>query len=169
MMFQLKALGISKTVMLTGDSVDRAKKIADEVGVYEVNAELLPDQKLEKAEKLKEVGGLVYVGDGVNDAPVMKTADCAVSMGKLGSAAAVEASDLVLIADDLTALVCARKIAKKTRRIVVQNIVFSVAMKVFFMLLGVIGVLPLWLAVFADVGVMLLAVLNSLRMRLEIK
>jgi Cd2+/Zn2+-exporting ATPase len=99
----------------------------------------------------------------------MKTADCAVSMGKLGSAVAVEASDLVLIADDLTAIVSARKIAKKTRKIVVQNIVFSVAMKVFFMLLGVMGVLPLWLAVFADVGVMLLAVLNSLRMRLEIK
>lgn len=166
---KLKETGISRTVMLTGDGAERAKKIADEVGVYEVNAELLPDQKLEKAEELKSFGGLVYVGDGVNDAPVMKTADCAVSMGKLGSAVAVEASDLVLIADDLTAIVSARKIAKKTRKIVVQNIVFSVAMKVFFMLLGVMGVLPLWLAVFADVGVMLLAVLNSLRMRLEIK
>ncbi len=166
MLLGVKTVGIERTVMLTGDRLERAQKIANEVGMYEVNAELLPDEKLKKAEELKAFGGLVYVGDGINDAPVMKVADCAVSMGKLGSAAAVEASDLVLVSDNLTGLVSALKIAKKTRKIVVENIVFSVAMKVLFMALGTVGVLPLSLAVFADVGVMLLAVFNSLRMRL---
>ena len=151
--------------MLTGDQTKRAGKIANEVGVYELNAELLPDQKLQKAQSLKQTGTLVYVGDGVNDAPVMSIADCAVSMGKLGSAAAVEASDLVLVSDDLTALPRGVKIARKTRKIVVQNIVFSIAMKTAFMALGTLGVLPLSLAVFADVGVMLLAVGNSFRVK----
>ena len=108
----------------------------------------------------------MYVGDGINDAPVMMTADCAVSMGKLGSAAAIEASDFVLIADDLKVLPKCIKIARKTRSIVMQNIVFSIVMKTLFMALGACGILPLWLAVFADVGVMLLAVLNSFRVRI---
>ncbi len=161
----LKELGAARTIMLTGDQTKRAEKIAKEVGMYEFNAELLPDQKLKKAEQLKESGTLIYVGDGVNDAPVMSVADCAVSMGKLGSAAAVEASDLVLISDDLTALPRGVKIARKTRKIVVQNIVFSIVMKTAFMALGAIGLLPLSLAVFADVGVMLLAVGNSFRVK----
>ncbi len=161
----LSAQGISRLVMLTGDGAQRAWKIANEAGIYEVNAQLLPDQKLVRAEELKGQGKLIYVGDGVNDAPVMAAADCSVSMGKLGSAAAVEASDLVLIADDLRALPKAIKIARKTRAIVMQNIVFSLAIKLGFMGLGAFGVLPLWLAVFADVGVMLLAVLNSFRVR----
>lgn len=161
----LKNLGIKRTVMLTGDQTQRAEKIANTVGMYELNAGLLPDQKLKKAEELKENGTLVYVGDGVNDAPVMTVADCAVSMGKLGSAAAVEASDLVLVSDDLTALPRAVKIARKTRKIVIQNITFSIAMKTAFMVLGAFGVLPLSLAVFADVGVMLLAVCNSFRVK----
>ena len=118
-----------------------------------------------KYEELKKDGTLVYVGDGVNDAPVMAVADCAVSMGKLGSAAAVETSDLVLISDDLSALPRALHTAKKTRRIVMQNIIFSIVMKVAFMALGTMGILPLVAAVFADVGVMLLAVLNSFRVR----
>ena len=155
--------------MLTGDSRARAEKIADEVGMSEVNAQLLPDEKLEKAELLKKDGALLYVGDGINDAPVMAVADCSVSMGKLGSAAAVEASDLVLISDNLRAIPRCVRIARKTRKIVTENIAFSIAMKVAFMALGVAGVMPLWLAVFADVGVMLLAVLNSLRMRLKIR
>ena len=134
--------------------------------MYEVNAELLPDQKLKMAEALKKTGTLVYVGDGVNDAPVMAVADCAVSMGKLGSAAAVEASDLVLVSDDLGALPRALKIARKTRKIALQNIVFSIVMKTAFMALGLIGLLPLSLAVFADVGVMLLAVCNSFRVKI---
>lgn len=164
-MENLKEMGISRTVMLTGDQRKRAEEIANEVGVYELNAGLLPDEKLVQAEKLKKQGTLVYVGDGVNDAPVMAVADCAVSMGKLGSAVAVEASELVLISDDLSALPRALQIARKTRKIVVQNIVFSIVMKGLFMGFGVIGLLPLSLAVFADVGVMLLAVCNSLRVR----
>ena len=164
---ELKKLGIEELVILTGDNLSRANKMANEVGMVEVKAELLPGDKLKEAEKLKRKGILTYVGDGINDAPVMATADCAVSMGKLGSAAAVEASDLVLISDELTALPNAVKIARKTRLIVVQNILFSIVMKVAFMVLGILGILPLWLAVFADVGVMLLAVLNSFRVRLS--
>lgn len=162
---EMEKLGFERSVILTGDHETRARTIANEVGVKEVYAGLLPDEKLCKAEELKKDGALVYVGDGVNDAPVMTTADCAVSMGKLGSAAAVEASDMVLISDNLSALPKGVKIAKKTRKIVMQNIWFSIAMKVAFMSLGACGVLPLWLAVFADVGVMLLAVLNSFRVR----
>lgn len=162
----LKKLDVALAVMLTGDQTERAKKVANEVGVYEVNAELLPDQKLKMAEALKKTGTLAYVGDGVNDAPVMAVADCAVSMGKLGSAAAVEASDLVLVSDDLGALPRALKIARKTRKIALQNIVFSIVMKTAFMALGLIGLLPLSLAVFADVGVMLLAVCNSFRVKI---
>ncbi|MBQ8658698.1 MAG: cadmium-translocating P-type ATPase [Clostridia bacterium] len=166
---KLKKLGIERLIMLTGDNPARATKIANEVGVYEVNASLLPDEKLKKAEEIKKQNVLFYVGDGVNDAPVMTAADCSASMGSLGSAAAVEASDFVLISDNLGAIPKCIKIARKTRSIVKQNIVFSIFMKVAFMALGLAGVLPLWLAVFADVGVMLLAVLNSLRMRSKIK
>ncbi len=162
----LKKMGMRRLVMLTGDREERARKIADEVGVYELKSDLLPDQKLEYAEKLKKDGALIYVGDGVNDAPVMVTSDVAVSMGTLGSAAAIEASDMVLISDDLSALPKGVQIARKTRKIVLQNIVFSIIMKTLFMALGLVGVLPLWLAVFADVGVMLLAVFNSFRVRL---
>ncbi len=161
----LKNIGIKRCVMLTGDSRLRAEKIANEAGMDEVNAELLPDGKLRRAEELKKTGSLIYVGDGINDAPVMTAADCSVSMGKLGSASAIEASDLVLISDDLNALPQAVRIARKTRAIVMQNIVFSIVMKTAFMVLGAFGVLPLWLAVFADVGVMLLAVCNSFRVR----
>ena len=105
------------------------------------------------------------MGDGINDAPVMVTADCAVSMGKLGSAAAIDVSDMVLISDHLSALPKAVKIARRTHAVVLQNIVFSIVMKLGFMVLGAVGILPLWVAVFADVGVMLLAVLNSFRVR----
>lgn len=163
---EFKTLRFDRTVMLTGDRKARAEKIAQEVGIHEFYAELLPDEKLQKAEELKKQGGLIYIGDGINDAPVMMTADCAVSMGKLGSAAAIEASDFVLISDDLSGLPKCVRIARKTRSIVAQNIVFSIAMKTLFMGLGALGVLPLWLAVFADVGVMLLAVLNSFRVRI---
>ncbi|MBQ8230237.1 MAG: cadmium-translocating P-type ATPase [Clostridia bacterium] len=162
---ELKKLGFARSVMLTGDHEHRARAVAENAGVKEVYASLLPDEKLRKAEELKKDGVLVYVGDGINDAPVMMTADCAVSMGKLGSAAAVEASDMVLISDNLSALPKGVEIARKTRKIVMQNIWFSILMKAAFMALGACGVLPLWLAVFADVGVMLLAVLNSFRVR----
>ncbi len=161
----LRSLGITRTVMLTGDNRKRAESVAYEVGMYEVKADLLPADKLRAAEELKKDGALMYVGDGINDAPVMVAADCAVSMGKLGSAAAVEASDFVLISDNLQALPKVLKIARKTRKIVMQNIIFSIVMKVGFMALGALGILPLWLAVFADVGVMLIAVTNSFRVR----
>ncbi len=163
---QLKSLGITRSIMLTGDNKARAEKIANEVGTYEVKAELYPDDKLLIVEELKKKGKVVYVGDGINDAPVMTAADCAISMGKIGSAAAVEAADIVLVKDDLSGVVSAVKIARKTRRIVLQNLLFSIGMKVAFMALGAWGILPLWLAVFADVGVMLLAVLNALRVRI---
>ena len=161
----LKKLGIDRVVMLTGDNEQKARIVANEIGMYELKAKLLPDEKLEEAEYLKNFGALAYVGDGINDAPVMAASDCAVSLGKLGSAAAVEASDIVLIADDLRGLVTCVKTAKKTAGIVKQNIIFSICMKAVFMALGVAGALPLALAVFADVGVMLLAVCNSLRVR----
>ena len=165
----LKGLGVERVVMLTGDTESRAWRIANGLGIYEVNAELMPDKKLAVAEELKKDGALVYVGDGINDAPVMATSDCAISMGKLGSAAAVEASDLVLVSDKLSGVVKAVKTAKKTKRIVVENIVFSVVAKLVFMGFSLAGALPLSVAVLADVGVMLLAVLNSMRMRRRIK
>jgi Cd2+/Zn2+-exporting ATPase len=156
-------MGINHALMLTGDNQMRAEKIANAVGMYEVKAELLPDGKVREVEKLKKTGTLVYVGDGINDAPVMAASDCAVSMGKLGSAAAVEASDLVLISDSFSSLVNGFKTARKTRKIVIQNIVFSIVMKVAFMALSFFGVLDLWLAVFADVGVSVIAILNAMR------
>ena len=162
---QLKKQGISRLVMLTGDKAERAQTLAESVGIDEVFAGLLPEQKLAEAKRLRESGTLSYVGDGINDTPVMAEADCAFSMGKLGSSAAVETSNMVLVGDNLLALAQAVKIAKKTSKVVKQNIVFSIAMKVAFMALGAAGILPLWLAVFADVGVMLLAVANALRVK----
>lgn len=162
---QLKKQGVSRLVMLTGDKAERAQTLVESVGIDEVFAGLLPEQKLVEAKRLKESGALSYVGDGINDTPVMAEADCAFSMGKLGSSAAVETSNMVLVGDNLLALPQTVKIAKKTSRVVKQNIVFSIAMKVAFMALGAAGILPLWLAVFADVGVMLLAVANALRVK----
>ncbi len=169
-LYALKNAGIERCAVITGDNERRAQKVAQQLGMIdEVYAGLLPDEKVTTAEKLKEQGMLLYVGDGINDAPVMSVADCSVSMGKLGSGAAIEASDFVLISDSLTAIPTAVAIGKKTGKIVLQNIVFSITAKFIFMCLGVVGILPLALAVFSDVGVMLLAVLNSLRMRLPIQ
>ena len=162
---ELRALGIERIVMLTGDGNTRAESIAAEAGISETYSGLLPDEKLERAQELRREGPLMYIGDGINDAPVMAAADCSVSMGTLGSAAAVEASDLVLVSDRLTAIPECIRIARRTRRIVAQNIAFSIAMKTVFLAFGAAGCLPLWLAVFGDVGVMLLAVLNSMRVR----
>lgn len=163
---ELKKAGVAHTVMLTGDGCARAEEAVRGLPVDEVRAELLPEQKLECARELRKEGTLLYVGDGINDTPVMAESDIAVAMGALGSDAAIEASDLVLVSDSLSALPKAVKIAKKTRRIVVQNIVFSIGVKVALMIASLFGVIPLWLAVFGDVGVMLLAVLNSMRMRI---
>lgn len=160
----LKDSGISRAVMLTGDSKERAKAVAESVGIDECKASLLPDEKLKEAEKLKESGTLLYVGDGINDAPVMTVADCAVSMGKVGSDAAIEASDIVLVSDSLPLLPKGRKIAKGTRSIVKQNIVVSLLIKLAIMACDIaIPAFPLIVSVVADVGVMLLAVLNAMR------
>ncbi len=160
----LKEAGVEYTVMLTGDSSGRAENIAWKTGLDECMAGLLPNEKLEAAEKLKERGKLLYVGDGINDAPVMTTADCSVSMGKVGSDAAIEASDLVLISDKLSLIAKGRKIAKKTRSIMFENIIGSLVIKLAIMILALcISNFPLIIAIVADVGVMLFAVLNALR------
>lgn len=161
---QLRKLGVGTAVMLTGDSARRAEGVAQTVGLDGFKAGLLPDEKLEEAVRLKEKGGLIYVGDGINDAPVMTCADCAVSMGKVGSDAAIEASDVVLVSDNLGLLPKGKKIAKGTRRIVFQNIVGSLLIKFAIMALDIaIAGFPMMIAIFGDVGVMLLAVLNAMR------
>ena len=163
---QLKAQGVTYTAMLTGDGKERAEAVADAAGLDGCFSGLLPDEKLAEAEKLKQKGKLIYVGDGINDAPVMTAADCAVSMGKVGSDAAIEASDIVLVSDNLSSLPLGRKIAKGTRSIVLQNIIGSLAVKAVIMILSVAVpnyTLPLFVSVIADVGVMLVAVLNAMR------
>lgn len=166
---ELKKAGVARTAVLTGDTRERAKAALQGLNIDEICAELLPEQKPECAQELKEQGKLLYVGDGINDTPVMAESDISVSMGALGSDAAIEASDLVLATDSLSALPKAVKGAKKTRKIVTENIVSSIAIKVALMVLTLFGFIPLWAAVLGDVGVMLLAVLNSMRMRAKIK
>lgn len=161
---ELKSLGVNRAVMLTGDGAARAESVAEEVGLDGFNAGLLPDEKLEEAQKLKNTGGLIYVGDGINDAPVMTVANCSVSMGKVGSDAAIEASDIVLVSDNISLVPEAKRIAKRTRSIVFQNIAGSLIVKFALMILGIaVPGFPLIAAIFGDVGVMLLAVLNAMR------
>ncbi|MDO5325851.1 MAG: heavy metal translocating P-type ATPase [Clostridia bacterium] len=163
----LRGLGVKKTVMLTGDRERTAEAVGREVGMDEIYADLLPDGKMEKVEDLLrekgEKGALVFVGDGINDAPVLARADIGVAMGALGSDAAIEAADVVLMDDDPRKLPTAIRIARKTRVIVRQNVVFSLAVKILVMLLGVLHLAPLWAAVFADVGVCFIAILNAMR------
>lgn len=164
---ELLKVGVKKSVMLTGDGKERAEAVAKAVGLTDCAAQLLPDGKLEKAKALKEEGTLLYVGDGINDAPVMTVADCAVSMGKVGSDAAIEASDVVLVSDNLSLIPKGKRIASGTRRIVYENIVVSLLLKLAIMVLGVtVPAFPLIAAIFGDVGVMLLAVVNALRTHL---
>lgn len=165
----LKTTGISHISVLTGDTRARAEASLQGLGIDEICAELLPADKPKKAEELKAGGKLLYVGDGINDTPVMTVSDVSVAMGGLGSDAAVEASDFVLASDNLSALPRAVRGAKKTRKIVAENIAFSIAVKILLMVLSLFGFIPLWGAVLGDTGVMLLAVLNSMRMRLKIK
>ena len=163
----LKNIGVKKLVMLTGDSKAVGEKIGMDLGLDEVHAELLPDQKVEKLELLDKQkspkGKLIFVGDGINDAPVLARADVGVAMGGVGSDAAIEAADVVLMTDEPSKLVSAIKIAKRTRGIVWQNIIFAMAVKGIVLLLGAGGIATMWEAVFADVGVALLAVLNAMR------
>ena len=165
----LKKAGIGHISVLTGDTAQRAQASLSGLPVDEIHSGLLPAQKPECAEALKSRGRLMYVGDGINDTPVMAASDVSVAMGGLGSGAAVEASDFVLATDNLSALPKAVKASKKTRKIVAENIVFSIAVKVALMALSLFGWIPLWAAVLGDTGVMLLAVLNSMRMRAKIK
>ena len=164
---ELSDIGIKNTVMLTGDNTLLAKKISDELSINEVYAELLPTDKVAIVEqlmkKLTKNKKLVYVGDGINDAPVLARADVGVAMGALGSDSAIEAADIVLMDDDPIKLVKAVKLSKKCVRIVYQNIIFALFIKLVCLLLGAIGYTNMWWAIFADVGVMVLAVLNSIR------
>ncbi len=163
----LKNVGVSKVVMLTGDKRDVAEEIAAQIGITEVRAELLPQDKVSAVEDLlaqKTAGkSLAFVGDGINDAPVLARADVGVAMGGLGSDAAIEAADVVLMDDKLSKLSKAVKIARHTLGIAKQNIVFAIGVKVAVLILAAFGLAPMWLAVFGDIGVMVLAVLNSTR------
>ena len=164
----LKAAGVRKTVMLTGDSQAVGQAVARQLGLDEVHAELLPGDKVDQVEGLLQNKGpkeqLVFVGDGINDAPVLSRADIGVAMGAMGSDAAIEAADIVLMDDDLKKLPVAVRIARKTLRIVRENIVFALAVKFLVLILSAVGVANMWWAVFADVGVSVIAILNSMRM-----
>ena len=161
---QLKALGVKKVVMLTGDSRKVAENVANELGVDEVRAELLPADKVTEVEKLLESDGpLAFVGDGINDAPVLSRADVGIAMGALGSDAAIEAADVVLMDDKPSKIPEAMNIARKTMRIVRQNIIVSLTVKGLVLIITAIGMGNMWYAVFADVGVLILAVLNAMR------
>ena len=164
---ELKGIGVRKLVMLTGDNKLVGEAIGHQLGLDEVHAELLPDQKVEKLELLekqkKTKGKLLFVGDGINDAPVLARADVGVAMGGLGSDAAIEAADIVIMTDEPSKLVNAIKIAKRTRSIFLQNIVFALGVKAIVLVLGAGGIATIWEAVFADVGVTFIAVINAMR------
>lgn len=160
--------GVKKTVMLTGDKKEVAEKVSKQIGIDEVYAELLPDGKVKKVEELLQTketkGKLVFVGDGINDAPVLALSDIGIAMGGLGSDAAIEAADVVIMTDEPSKVSKSIDIAKKTMKIVKENIIFAIAIKIIVLILGACGVATMWEAVFADVGVSILAILNSLRM-----
>ena len=163
----MKQIGVRHTVMLTGDRKEAAETVAQTLGIDEVHAELLPGGKVEQVEALlkaeKEKERLAFVGDGINDAPVLTRADIGIAMGSMGSDAAIEAADIVLMDDDVTKIASVVKIARKTLRIVKQNIVFALAIKALVLILGALGMANMWEAVFADVGVSVIAILNSMR------
>lgn len=163
----LKAAGVKKTVMLTGDCRKVGEQVAASLGLDEVYSELLPDGKVEKVEEMlrqkSEKAKLAFVGDGINDAPVLRRADIGIAMGAMGSDAAIEAADVVLMDDDPLQIAKAIKISRKCLGIVYQNIVFAIGIKLICLLLGALGIANMWLAIFADVGVMIIAVLNAIR------
>lgn len=163
----LKNAGVRKTVMLTGDAKAVGEGVAKELGLDEVHTQLLPAGKVERVESLltqkSARGKLAFVGDGINDAPVLSRADIGIAMGALGSDAAIEAADIVLMDDKPSKIALAMEISKKTLRIVRQNIVFALAIKALVLLLGALGMANMWEAVFADVGVSVIAILNASR------
>ena len=164
---KLRNVGVKETVMLTGDSKSVAEKVASTLGISQIYAELLPGDKVDKVEqifsRMSKKGRLVFVGDGINDAPVLARADIGIAMGGLGSDAAIEAADVVIMTDEPSKIVDAIKISKKTIGIAKQNIVFALGVKLIVLILGALGMANMWAAVFADVGVSLLAVINSMR------
>ena len=166
-LINLKAAGVKKTVMLTGDNKKTAEKVGEKVNIDEVHSELLPLGKVKEVEKLLKAsnknGRLAFVGDGVNDAPVLARADIGIAMGGIGSDAAIEAADVVLMKDDINALVDAINVSKKTNKILWQNIIFALGVKVIVMVLGTFGIANMWTAVFADVGITIIAIINSTR------
>ena len=165
---ELKTYNIKQTVMLTGDKKEVGESVAQKLGIDKVYTELLPDGKVEKVEELlKEKsakGKLIFVGDGINDAPVLAMSDIGIAMGGLGSDSAIEAADVVIMTDEPSKIANAIKLSKKTMRIVKENIVFAIGVKIGVLILSALGISNLWQAVFADVGVSVIAVLNSLRM-----
>ena len=158
-------MGIKKTVMLTGDRREAGEAVAELLKIDEAFTQLLPEHKVECIERLEAEGDgpLMFVGDGINDAPVLARADVAVAMGGLGSDAAIEAADIVLMEDKLSRLATAVKIARKTMVIVRENIVLALGIKMLILILGAFGFAGMWLAVFADVGVSVIAILNAMR------
>lgn len=163
----LKKCGVKKTIMLTGDRREAARQVAEELGIDEVHSELLPGDKVAQVEKLLDEKGekekLAFVGDGINDAPVLSRADIGIAMGALGSDAAIEAADIVLMDDDPLKISKAIRISRKCLRIVYENIYFAIGFKVVCLILGALGIANMWAAIFADVGVMIIAVLNAIR------
>ena len=161
----LTKLNITDTIMLTGDNVDIARKVANEIGIKNVHANLLPQDKVLAIEEelAKNEGVLAYCGDGINDAPVLMRADVGISMGTLGSDAAIEASDVILMDDNIKKIPTAIKLSKKIMQIVYQNIIFAIAVKIIVLILGAIGIAGMWLAIFADVGVACICIINAMR------
>ena len=163
----LQALGVSRTVMLTGDKKEIAQDVAKELGLTEWHAELMPQDKVSRVKDLiaskQKDRTVAFAGDGINDAPVLALADVGIAMGSMGSAAAVEAADIVLMNDKPSDVALAVRIARKTMRIIYENISFSIGIKVLVLILAAFGYASMWLAIFADVGVCMLAILNAMR------
>ncbi len=159
----LRSVGVESIVMLSGDRKERAETTAMKLGLDKAYGELLPSQKLERLEELKKKGTLLYAGDGINDAPALKSADVGVAMGGVGSDTAIEAADAVIMKDDLTRLPIAIRIAKKTEKITKENIYLSLIVKASVFVLAALGIANMWYAVFADTGVCLVAVANAMR------
>jgi len=161
---EIKQLGAHSTVMLSGDVYHKAQTVAERVKIDEVKAELLPEEKYAVVDSLSRTGdGVIYVGDGINDAPALASATIGVAMGAIGSDSAIEAADVVIMSDDLSRIPKAVKIARKSLRIAKQNIVFALGVKGAILLLSALGLSFMWLAIFADVGVAVIAILNSMR------
>jgi Cd2+/Zn2+-exporting ATPase len=163
----LRTLGVKKLVMLTGDNREAAINAVGDLELDEIYASLLPHEKVEELERIineRQQGSVIFVGDGINDAPVLARADVGVAMGALGSDAAIEAADVVLMTDEPIKLVTAMQIAQRTQKVVWQNIVLALGLKTIILLLGAIGLASMWAAIFADVGVAILAILNAMRL-----